>query len=81
MKYLAVFRGRSATIRAGYALEQSGIPFSIVNTPRETGYGCGICIEVTPSYFASAARLLPLDGFVGWWLMTGVTGGIVCTRV
>jgi len=81
LKYLAVFKGRSATIRAGRALEQNAIPFRFVNTPRETGYGCGICIEVAPSYYYGAARVLPMQGFVGWWLLNEVAGGVACTRV
>ena len=81
MRYLAVFRGRSAAIRASRVLEQNAIPMQWVNAPRETGYGCGIAIEVLPSYYTAAAQVLPREGFVGWWLVTHVAGGTVCTRV
>lgn len=70
-------------MRAHRALSAAGIPAEIVNTPRETGYGCGISLALGPESYAAAASVLGsrTEGFAGWWLVTDYASGKSYSRL
>lgn len=82
MRYLAVFKGRNGCLKCHRRMTEDKIPAEIVNTPRETGYGCGISIEVPEAYYGRADRLtVGADSFLGWWVISEMQGGAVCTKL
>lgn len=42
---LAVFRSRSQAIDCNQTLKNSGVPCTLINTPKEAGVGCGLSVK------------------------------------
>ena len=58
MRYIFSFRSRSAAMNFYDDLRREGIRGTIVNTPRELGFGCGLSVRVEADELLSAKRVL-----------------------
>ena len=82
--YLAVFRSRSETLYFANMLRSNGVLVSIINTPKEAGQTCGICVKFMPNAFEVAKKLFtqkPLKTFAGFYSVMLRNGGMELTRI
>ena len=79
IKYIAAFRSRSQTMRLFQAAKNSGIPCSVINTPREASIGCGISLYYCPEHHRAVYNLYSggnYDALIGFYRMEkDVNGG------
>lgn len=80
---LAVFKSRSETIYFANMLRNFGIMAQVVNTPRQAGQACGICVKFRPDDFSKVRELLSkkrFQGFAGFYsvsMRNGLMGDFV----
>ncbi len=74
MDYVIVaFRSRTQTMHFGEGLRLRGIPYEIINTPRQAYVGCGLSVKANKKYLPIIRRLVyskKLDGFAGIFVPT-----------
>ncbi len=72
MEYIFVsFKSRTHTIDFASYIKGYGIEFSIINTPKEAGIGCGLSIKLDALYLEKIKYLLSIkrpNSFVGIFL-------------
>lgn len=55
---IAVFRSRAQAIDCNSRLRSSGVPSSLINTPREANIGCGLSIRIPQNMLERAKRII-----------------------
>lgn len=81
---IAVFRSRSETLSFASLLRSYGQIVSIINTPREAGSGCGICVKFMPNVLGGARRLVDqknYGSFSGFFSVKIVNGRQELSRI
>jgi hypothetical protein len=78
MEYLVVaFRSRAHTVKFSEYLRINGVANEIINTPKEAGVGCGLCVKIKKEHYAVAKRAvlrLAFSSFAGFFLISIVSG-------
>jgi hypothetical protein len=78
MEYVAIaFRSRSDTVKFSNFLRNNGYESEIINTPKEAGVGCGLCVKIKKEHYAVAKRAvlrLAFSSFAGFFLISIVSG-------
>lgn len=57
-EFLAVFRSRVQAADCNSRLRMNGINCSLINTPKETGVGCGLSVKIPQNQIARARGLI-----------------------
>ncbi|MGN0817766.1 MAG: DUF3343 domain-containing protein [Candidatus Coproplasma sp.] len=55
---LAVFRSRSQAIDCNQALKNSGVPSTLINTPKEAGVGCGLSVKASAAALSRVKKVI-----------------------
>ena len=77
---LAVFKTRSETLYFANLLKSSGLAVSVINTPRQAGQACGICVKLLPYDLTKARALLAtrhFQAFAGFYSVSVRNGMMV----
>lgn len=78
MEYLVVaFRSRAHTVKFSEYLRVNGVANEIINTPKEAGVGCGLCVKIKKEHYTVAKRAvlnLAFSSFAGFFLVSVVSG-------
>ena len=67
---IAVFRSRNETLYLANMLKATGIPFVVINTPKEAGQACGISVRFDEKYLQNVKKCIatkPFRAFVGFY--------------
>lgn len=67
---LAVFRSRNETLYLANMLNSAGLRVSIINTPKDAGFACGISIKFDERYLNTIQRFIaskPFRSFGGFY--------------
>lgn len=73
MEYIiVVFRSRASVVAFSEFLTTRNIKNQIINTPKEAGIGCGLCVKININTFQYVKRYINgvwLNNFVGFYLV------------
>lgn len=85
MDYVIVaFRSRTQTMRFGESLRARGIPYEIINTPRQAYVGCGLSVKANKKYLQIIRRLISyknVESFAGIFIPTYSNGKLTLKRL
>lgn len=85
MDYIVIaFRSRAQTMRFGESLRARGIPYEIINTPKQAYVGCGLSAKTNKKYLPLVRRLvsyLNLDSFAGIFAPTYFGGKLTLKSI
>ena len=60
---IAVFRSRSHAINCNRILRASGVPSSLIGTPKEANVGCGLSVKLPYSAYAKAKQIIARENY------------------
>lgn len=79
-EYLAVFRSRAQAADCVTRLQRFGLRATLVNTPQETGVGCGLSVKFPEGEFFKAKQLIAHGGYQAFWGYVKMSRGYGSTR-
>lgn len=69
---LAVFRSRSQAVDCVGVLKNSGVPASLINTPKEANIGCGLSVKTPYSAFPQVKRTIARANYSAFYGYLGI---------
>ncbi len=62
--YVILFDSTHQALRGERTLKEAGIPYAVINTPREFSVDCGISLRIEPTSKEAARNVLQDSGVV-----------------
>lgn len=85
MNYIIIaFRARTDTMKVADILKRYGVPYNVVNTPKEAMVGCGISVQIDAQHLTFVKGLLSRGypaSFVGFFRVERVGYRTKCTPI